>query len=236
MSLCAGFGVRRVCVYRFKNYGVLFYGVFCSWCPCVCYVFAVCACGVLCDVVWFVFVVFFCLGGCFVTMFVWCVYGLQSAVVWWVSVCVMCSCCCVCVRVGLNVYVRFVCDCFIAMLYGVFLVVCFVVFVCVFLCVSFLMYCVTFVWYVLCVFVFVRVVVKRVCGFLAICCAMLNGVFLNVIWCLCVWLCLCFVCELLCDDVWCGAVVVCCCCCVLLLCVLLLCLCGLFRCVCVFCQ
>ena len=89
------------------------------------------------------------------------------------------------------------------------------------------MYCV-FVWSVLCVFVFVRVVDKCVCEFLAMCCAMFKGVLLYVIWCLCVWLCLCLVCELMCDGVWCVVVVV--------VCALWLCLNGLFRCVCVFCH
>ena len=42
----------------FVNYCVLFYGVFCSCCLFVCYAFACVACGVLCDVVWFVFLLF----------------------------------------------------------------------------------------------------------------------------------------------------------------------------------
>ena len=46
----------------FARYCVLFYGVFCSWCLCVCYVFAWCACGVLCYSVWFGLIVFVCVG------------------------------------------------------------------------------------------------------------------------------------------------------------------------------
>ena len=61
-------GSMCLCV-SFQSYCVLFYEVFCSWCPCVCYVFACCACGVLCDVVGFLFRCV-CLCGCFVNMFV----------------------------------------------------------------------------------------------------------------------------------------------------------------------
>ena len=61
------------------------------------------------------------------------------------------------------------------MLYGMCLVVCFVVFACVPICVLFLMYRVMCVWYALYVFVFVRVVVKCVCVLFATSCVMLFG-------------------------------------------------------------
>ena len=81
----------------FVNYCVMFvYGVFRSWCVCVCDVFACVACGVLRDVVC-VFCV--CLGVllirlCDEFMFY---YAMSHG---------LCLCCCVCVRVGLNVLVR----------------------------------------------------------------------------------------------------------------------------------
>ena len=50
-------GSMRLCV-LYVNHCVLFYGVFCSWCLRVCYVFACVACGVLCDVVGIVAFVF----------------------------------------------------------------------------------------------------------------------------------------------------------------------------------
>ena len=100
--------------------------------------------------------------------------------------CVCVCCLCVCVPLALFwlcvVVVRYW-----VMLYGVwFGCVCCRVCLCVIRCVLFLMYRVMSVWYVLCVFMFVRVVVKCVCVLLANCCAMLNGVFLYVMLCLCV--------------------------------------------------
>ena len=56
-------GSMCLCV-LFVNYCVLFYGMFCSCCLLMWYVFACVACGVLCDVVWivllFLFVWVFC--------------------------------------------------------------------------------------------------------------------------------------------------------------------------------
>ena len=91
------------------------------------------------------------------------------------------------------------------MLYGMLLVVCFVVFACVSRC----------VWFVSDVFCDVCMV----CGGTGLClCVWWLKVFvcclqllvwcclvcvLCVIWCLCVWLCLCFVRDSLCDAVWC---------------------------------
>ena len=102
VRVCLGSCVLFMCQFEvFVMFCVLFYGVCCSWCLCVCYVFACVACGVLCDVVCIVCVA---LCGRVVDMFVRCEYDL----------CVLsyglCLCCCACVRVGLNVFVRVVCD------------------------------------------------------------------------------------------------------------------------------
>ena len=71
---------------------------------CACVVLACVACGVLCDVVWFVFVVVFvCLGVLLI-----CVCDLSM--MYYALSHGLCLCCCVFVRVGLNVFVRFVCD------------------------------------------------------------------------------------------------------------------------------
>ena len=95
-----GLGVQCVSCALFVDYGVLFYGVFCSWCLCVCYVFACVACGVLCDVVLVV------LGMCVGVLLI-CLCGvlmLYNALSH--GLCLRC----VFVRVGLKVFVRVVCD------------------------------------------------------------------------------------------------------------------------------
>ena len=104
LFLCAwawGFNVF-VCFVCELLCAVLWCGLFVLF-VCVCPVFACVACGVLCGGVWIACVVGW-LCGWFASLFVWCVYGL-------------CVCCrmdrvglAVCVRAGLNVFVRFVCD------------------------------------------------------------------------------------------------------------------------------
>ena len=75
----------------FVNYCVLFYVVFCSGCLCVCYVFACVACGVLCDVVWIVYVAFACVG---VLLICLCdVFMIYYALPYGLCLCVcMCAC------------------------------------------------------------------------------------------------------------------------------------------------
>ena len=124
VCLCVFVCVRCVCVLLLVNCGVVLYGIFCGVrvCGCVCVCFGcsknVCfACGLLCDVVWFVCCVFLC--GC-----VWCVNEFVRFVcelLGDVSRCAVCVFVCVCVWMRFHVCMCFVIYC--VMLYGL-LVVC----------------------------------------------------------------------------------------------------------------
>ena len=86
------------------------------------------------------------------------------------AVCVSCVCLC-----ALFVYVCGVSEVSCDVVWYVFGCVLCCVCVCFDMCGLFLMHCVMSVWYVLCVFVFVRVVVKRACVLFAHACVLLLG-------------------------------------------------------------